>query len=388
METGKRVSWVELYLDLIFVLAAGQLAHMIVADPEAKTAWTALGLFFVIWWTWIGFAALYNRFGDESGPLRAYVLAGSVPAGVAAVAIGPAGHGDVVPLAIALALTRVVLAAANARGGGTKEVLRGRIAISYLISGAVLLLSLAVPEPGRYVLWFFAISWESGQILRDDKHAIRRAKAERDWGALSPANPDERLDAAHFAERFGLFLIILLGEVVIEAGTGVADGHTDSLVAWVALAAAMVLGAALWWLYFDAAADVNERVLELSGGSPTLARSLYAIGHMLPAFSLLLIASGIGLLFEGEAERFAYFLPALGLGIYLLGTRAFVGAGTRTSRLLRIGILILTFNLARLHGHVDPNEYVLVLAGWTVMCAVLASRTPLRLLGETHANGA
>lgn len=386
METGKRVSWVELYLDLIFVLAAGQLAHMIVADPEAKTVWTALGLFFVIWWTWIGFAVLYNRFGDESGPLRAYVLAGSVPAGVAAVAIGPAGHGDVVPLAIALALTRVVLAAANARGGGIKEVLRGRIAIAYLISAAVFLLSLAVPAPGRYVLWFLAISWESGQILREDKAAIRRARAERDWRALSPDNPDERLDAAHFAERFGLFLIILLGEVVIEAGTSVADGDTHSLVAWVALAAAMVLAAALWWLYFDAAANVNERVLALSGGSPTLARSIYAIGHMLPAFSLLLIAAGVGLLLEGDSEKVAYVLPAVGLGVYLLGTRALLGGRDHAARLVRLALLVITFNLARLYGHVEPHHYVLVLAGWTVMCAVLASRTPLRLVGETSAN--
>ena len=57
---GKRVSWVELYLDLVFVLAIGQIAHLIVAKPEMHSVWVALGLFAALWWTW-GFAVLYSR---------------------------------------------------------------------------------------------------------------------------------------------------------------------------------------------------------------------------------------------------------------------------------------------------------------------------------------
>ena len=86
---GKRVSWVELYLDLIFVLAVGQLSHLIVAEPEMRSVWIALGLFFTLWWTWIGFSVLYNRFGVDAAPQRLLFLAGSVPTGVAAVAIEP-----------------------------------------------------------------------------------------------------------------------------------------------------------------------------------------------------------------------------------------------------------------------------------------------------------
>ena len=91
---GKRVSWVELYLDLVFVLAVAQLAHLIVAEPEMRSVWIALGLFFTLWWTWVGFAVLYNRHGDDEPAQRLLFLAGSVPAGVAAVAIEPASTGD------------------------------------------------------------------------------------------------------------------------------------------------------------------------------------------------------------------------------------------------------------------------------------------------------
>ena len=115
---GKRVSWVELYLDLVFVLAIGQIAHLIVAEPEMHSVWVALGLFFVLWWTWVGFAVLYNRHGADAPLQRLLFLAGSVPAGVAAVAVEPASTGDVTVFAISLAVTRLVLAVANGQAGG------------------------------------------------------------------------------------------------------------------------------------------------------------------------------------------------------------------------------------------------------------------------------
>ena len=81
---GKRVSWVELYLDLIFVLAVGGLAHVIEEHPEMRSVWIALGLFVTLWWTWIGFAVLYNRYGADRTVDRLVFLAGSIPAGVSA----------------------------------------------------------------------------------------------------------------------------------------------------------------------------------------------------------------------------------------------------------------------------------------------------------------
>src|SRR6476619_1711035 len=108
-DAGKRVSWVELYVDLVFVLAVGQLAHLIVEQPEKRSVWIALGLFFTLWWTWVGFAVLYNRHGVEDDPRqRLLFLAGSVPAAVAAVAIAPAAEGDAGVFAAAMAVTRII----------------------------------------------------------------------------------------------------------------------------------------------------------------------------------------------------------------------------------------------------------------------------------------
>ncbi len=125
--------------------------------------------------------------------------------------------------------------------------------------------------------------------------------------------------------------------MVVEAGQASVDGHVAGSGGWGALIAAMILAAALWWLYFDAAAEINFKVLELSGGSPTMARAIFAVGHMLPSFALLITAAGVGLLLEEEPPRIAYWLPCIGLGIYLLGTRVFLvakgpaGCGSRSS---------------------------------------------------------
>ena len=264
METHKRVSWVELYLDLVFVLAVAQLAHLIVAEPEMRSVWIALGLFATLWWTWVGFAVLYNRHGVEELAPRLLFLAGSIPAGVAAVAIDGAATGDSTVFALSLATTRLVLAAAEVVTGEGAGALRRRITLALLASALLFAVSIWVPGPLRYVLWAVAIGVESNAMLAEDRKATERARRERDWSALRPADPREALDAHHFAERFGLFLIILLGEVVVEAGQGSAE-HVDSFGGWAALVAAMLLAGALWWLYFDSSAEINLRVLELSG---------------------------------------------------------------------------------------------------------------------------
>jgi low temperature requirement protein LtrA len=272
-----------------------------------------------------------------------------------------------------MAAARLVIAAAHAANHGWREPLRLRIAQACLASAAMFAVSIAVPEPWRYLLWGVAIAQESAALLTEDRKARRSARRDHDLAALAPENPAEALDAHHFAERFGLFLIILLGEVVVEAGQVSVEGHLAGTGAWAALAAAMIFAAALWWLYFDAAADINFRVLELSGGSPAVARTIFAVGHMLPAFALLLTAAGVGLLFEEHPPDAAYWLACTGVGIYLVGTRVVFAAATPLGRIGRLGVVIGTFQLGRFEDVLSPYEFIWLLAAWAVGCAILSS---------------
>jgi low temperature requirement protein LtrA len=151
------------------------------------------------------------------------------------------------------------------------------------------------------------------------------------------------------------------------------EGHVDSVAGWAALVAAMVLTAALWWLYFDAAAEINLKVLQLSGGSPVIARTIFAAGHMLPAFALIIIAAGVALLLEGEPPRLAYALPAVGLGLYLIGTRVTLVAASRLGGVVRVALLVVTFGLGWYGRELSPREYLWLLTAWAIGCAALAT---------------
>ena len=204
-------------------------------------------------------------------------------------------------------------------------------------------------------------------MLNEDRDATRRARDKHDWSELAPADPAEALDAHHFAERFGLFLIILLGEVVVEAGQSAAAQHVGTTGGWTALVAAMILAAALWWLYFDSVAEVNLRVLELSGGSPTMARAIFAVGHMVPAFALLITASGVGLLLEDDPPRIAYNLACFGVAIYMLGTRVIRMGSARVPAPVRVLLVVATFLLGRLFHGLGGYGYLWLLTAWVLM---------------------
>src|SRR5262249_45585432 len=120
-----------------------------------------------------------------------------------------------------------------------------------------------------------------------------------------PADPTRKVDAGHLAERFGLMVIILLGEVVVAVGGSAAETSVHGARYWFGLLAGLALAAALWWIYFIAAAPLSEFVLSTSGGNPAMAYGLYAGGHLGPAFALLTVAAGVGLTLTGHAATAA-----------------------------------------------------------------------------------
>jgi len=380
-EAGKRVSWVELYLDVVFVLAIGELAKVIVEAPHLRTVWITLGLFIALWWTWIGFTLLYNRHGADTPWQRALYLLASLPVGAIAVSLEPASRGHITALAISLAATRVVLAIGYAHddspGSSVGDQLRQHTVRAYLLSIILFTASIWVPSPFRFVIWAAALIHESGVVLADDEDRRRRRRSDHARRPSRAGSPRQSaaVEAHHFAERFGLFIIILLGEVVVEAGETAADGRPLTGPTWVGLVAAMAFSATLWWTYFDAAADIDLGLLARSGGSPRMARAIFAGGHMIPAFALLVAAAGVGLLLGDDPTPFGFWLAGLGTAVYLTGVRASMRARGRRAHLLRAAASAISFAFGALHNVLSPSAYVWVLAAWVLFNAGLTDRT-------------
>lgn len=381
---GKRVGWVELYFDLVFVFAVGQVAHGIVAEPHWSRVAAALGLFATLWWTWIGFAVLYNRRGDDGRAAdRLFVLAGTIPCAIAATQAHHVFEGHPAIFALAMAGVRVILAAAH-RWPAREGLDQRRITWGYTASAVLFAVSAFAPH--TWAFWVFALLQEAGFLLLGDRPRRRRgerpSRATR-WRELisSPHDPNLAVDSAHLAERFGLFMILLLGELVFTVGTAALDRPADDFAYWLAMVGGLVLAGALWWLYFTSAARIYERMLDLSGGNPALAYSLYAGGHLPPAFALVLIAAGVNLsLHESPPHAAAWFTTA-GLTIYLLGTRVFAAGSHRWYfGLARTAALVATVNLAFLDRLLPAPAVVVAIAVWGVGAAAIASMIRHRAL--------
>ena len=281
-EPHRTSSQLELLFDLTFVVAVAavtaQLAHSI-ADGHALAGLVAfLQVFFAIWWAWMNFTWFASSYDTDDVAYRlltmvqmggVLVLAAGVPAA--------AGHSDYRAVTLGYLIMRVGLVAQWLRAGvedpaGRRTALRYAGGITVLQVGWLLRLVLAetVALPTSTQLTLFA-----GLAILE--LAVPR------WAERAGAT---NWHPHHIAERYGLFTIILLGESVLAASTGVQDALTTAQVSGslVGVAGAgLVLLFALWWLYFlepagEGLAERRHRSYLWGYGHYGLFASLAALG--------------------------------------------------------------------------------------------------------------
>ncbi|GAA1307309.1 low temperature requirement protein A [Pseudonocardia xinjiangensis] len=285
LATGEErtASRLELFYDLAYVLVVAELASAFLKDLSWSGAAVFAGLFTAMWFSWVSTTLYANRFDTDDVVFRLAQLVGTAAiAGCAAAATGADGA-TAVPFAACFLLGRVVLLALYVRAWRHVPESRGNITV-YLgstgIAAALWAVSLAVPAPTRYVLWAVAVVIDAaGPVVAT-------------WrGDTAPLHMD------HLPERFGLFVILVLGEVVAGIVTGVHDAAWAGLAVVVA-AVGFVVGGALWWTYFDvASASGNEELQddedEEEEDEADVRHDLYVYGHL--PLSLGIAAAGVGI---------------------------------------------------------------------------------------------
>jgi low temperature requirement protein LtrA len=313
-----------------------------------------------------------------------------VPCAIAATQAHHVFEGHPAVFALALAGVRLILAVAH-RWPADGELDQHRISWGYTLSTVLFVASAFLPSPWQYVFWSFALAQEAGFLLLGGHRPAKRPTRTTRWRELltPPRQQNRAVDSAHLSERFGLFMILLLGELVITVGGAVLERPSDDLGYWLVLVSGLVLAGALWWIYFTSAAEIYERLLGLSGGNPALAYSLYAAGHLPPAFALLMIAAGVNLSLQAPAPTAAAWFVTAGLTIYLIGTRVFAAGPRRWYlALLRVAVLAATVCLALVDRLLPAPGVVAVVAVWAIGAAAMAGRVRHRALdrlGDTPA---
>jgi low temperature requirement protein LtrA len=245
----RRATWLELFVDLVFVAAIAEVASTLAADPTAAGFGRFLALFLPIGWAWSGFAFYATRFDTDDLVYRLLTLLGMFAVAALASTVPDALHGGQNAFAIAYVCVRLVLLGLYLRVYLDLPIAKPIARWFLLVFGSatgIWLVSVAVPTPWKYVLWGTALLVEHiGPI--------------RVWRLLGSMPVDSR----HLPERFGLLVLIVLGEGVIGVVLGTAHVSWTFHSGTVAFAG-FVTGAAIWWLYFDfldVSGVINRNVL-------------------------------------------------------------------------------------------------------------------------------
>src|SRR5262245_46485779 len=236
LDEMRRATWLELFFDLVFVAAVGQLANALSTHPTPARFFEFLGLFVPVWWAWMGFTFYANRFDTDDLPYRLLMLCAMFGVAALATTIPGVFRGQTQGFPLAYIAIRLVLITLYARASRHVPEAHALVRTFLTFFGFAILVwavSLGVGAPWAYVLWGVAL-------------AIELAAPIRAWRAL----PDAPVDRRHLPERFGLLTLIVLGESVLAVVLAVSKVSWDAGSA-AAAALGFVVAAALWWIYFD-----------------------------------------------------------------------------------------------------------------------------------------
>ena len=242
-----RVETVELFYDLVFVFAITQLSHRLVHHPTIHGAIETGILFVAIWSSWVNTAWVTNWLDPNRRRVRFMLFALMAGGLVVSMSIPDAFAEKAVPFAIAyvaVELGRSAFTALALRRHDHGNYLNFiRILAWQALSGALWIAG-AFDAEARLWLWAGAMAlWTAGPAAFFFVPGLGRSSPE-DWN----------VEAHHFAERCGLFIIIAFGESILATGDSFAEIEWTRPPA-IAFLASFVGTVALWWTYFDIGAE-------------------------------------------------------------------------------------------------------------------------------------
>ena len=305
----------ELFYDLVFVLAVTQVSHLLLDDLTWAGAGRSLLVLLVIWWAWTYTTWVTNMLDPDAIVVRLLVLALMFASLVMAVAIPDAFGSRALLFAgayVAIQIGRTAFLAFVVAGRGSPQRAPAtHILTWFAASGVFWLAGGLATDSARVTLWVIAIVIDYSAPLVFYRVPGRRR--------LSPASWN--VETSHFAERFQLFIIIALGESIVVTGATTSDLPLDG-ARFAAFALAFLSTAAFWWLYFNLVATIAQRRLALAQDSTKLARDGYTFLHVIIVAGIIVSAVGDELVIAHPRDTLPTpELVALvaGPAIYLLG---------------------------------------------------------------------
>ena len=320
VEKEHRVTPRELFFDLVFVFAFTQVATLLANDPTFAGIGRGVLVLAALWWAWSAYAWFTNIVNPEASPVGLALLGALIAMFVAALVVPDVFEDKGVLFGIAfLVICALHLCLQALAGRGSPDLLGAVLRIApWSLVGATLILIAGFLDGARIWLWLTALVVSYG-------------------GAVWAGSGGWRVHPSHFAERYGLVIIIALGEAFVAigigaTGTGIGAGEVAAAIL------GLLVATALWLAYFDFFSIRGEQVLVRSSGASrvALARDLYTLLHfpmivgiVLFAFAMKTIVGHVG----DELDWVGAFALCGGCALYLL---TYSGVRVRVERRLRV----------------------------------------------------
>ena len=273
-EGARRATWLELFVDLMFVAIISACARGLALDVTPGGVGRFAVVFLPAWWMWLGLTVYDDRLDTDDVSHRVAFFAIMLALGGMAVSAREFFGAGFVVYALSYVAARVVLVGLWLRGGRHNPRLRPlttRYAIGFLTAATLWLVALAFPWPTRLFIVIAAIAIDFGTPTTTI--------------AIQADLP--QLSRSHLPERFGVFILIVLGESVIAVEQAVGSNFLNGSLAHISAGpAALVLAFVLWWLYFDHVAEYPP----LPGPLLSL---VWSYPHLVLALSLGMLGAAI-----------------------------------------------------------------------------------------------
>lgn len=368
-----RVSTIELFFDLVFVYAITQTTQLMADHLSPLGVGQGLAMLAVLWWCWCSYAWLGTTIHVDHGIARLAMFGAMAVMFLVSLTIPeafvdhPGGLFAPVLFVVCYALVRllhlVAYLGAARHDPGLKRVLL-RMFVGLLPSVVLLGVATALSGPWQLGLWVVALLVDYLNVYLTGPDG---------WRLNSPA---------HFAERFGLIVIIALGESIVAIGIGIGALPMSWPVTGAAVCG-LALAAGMWWTYFDVVARVSEHRLTRATGRERakLATDSYTFLHLPLIAGIVLVALGLkkALLYVADTEHHApgealHGVPAWtltgGLALYLIALSSLRKRNLGSWNHQRLVVAVLLVAATPLLEHVPAAVLVLIVAA--VVLALIA----------------
>ncbi len=249
----RKISWLELFYDLVYVAAIGQLTHRIAVNPTWGTVGYSFLLFCMIFWSWVNGSEYYDLHGGDG--IRTRLLTFWQMLGVAAVAITMPDvfDGNQQGFAITFAVLQFLITYMWWSVGlydPSHRVFNKFYTINYSIAFALLIASIFTGYQTAIVLWVIALVFDLTAPLTAARTVIRVLKERKQLAFTASAT---------IVERFGLFTIIVLTESILSTVGGVGEIKNKQPLVWVVFILGILIAFLLWNLYFDMTSEQETK---------------------------------------------------------------------------------------------------------------------------------